>query len=161
MRGGSAFGLPLPHPPSAPAPSACAFPGRLNRRVHIADAQIPLKILLISTYVFAHASVDSLHSLYSDCTLHHQPFSPGGLNCSGLEHFSRNLSLSCGHQAWGKPLPLYEGHKPGEKEGPGRCLRAHQRGSAPSAQGMSLCPAGLHCSQETSLPRQDRCTVPL
>lgn len=98
--------------------------------------------------------VDSLHSLYSDCTLHHQPFSPGGLNCSGLEHFSEKPQpLLSGIRHGGNPLPLYEGAlKPGEKEGPGRCLRAHQRGSAPSAQGMSLCPAGLHCSQEASSP---------
>lgn len=37
-------------------PFDCALPGRLDRRVHIADAQIPLRILLISTYVFAHMS---------------------------------------------------------------------------------------------------------
>ena len=54
--------------------------------------------------------VDSLHSTSSDCTLHHQPFSPGALNCSGLEHFSENPQpLLSGIRQGGNPLPLYGG----------------------------------------------------
>ena len=54
--------------------------------------------------------VDSLHSTSSDCTLHHQPFSPGALNCSGLEHFSEKpQTLLSGIRHGGNPLPLYGG----------------------------------------------------
>ena len=103
--------------------------------------------------------VDSLPSSSSDCTLHQQPFSPGGLNCSALEHFLRNLSLSCQASGVGKPAPtLWRGHWDlGGRRGPAGDSEHIRDALRPRPRGMSLCPAALHCSQETSSLAQDGC----